>query len=88
MTRHLRQRVENCVTTILELNRYLGEGQIKPEIIKQFERLKSFLQAMTEETVDEADIGKIEAATNQLLEEIRENLQKRDIDYHHQGLTH
>jgi len=87
MTRHHRRRVENCVTTILELNKFLGEGQIRPEIVQQFERLKGFLQAMSEDTVDETDIGKIEEATNQLLDEIRENLQKREIDYRHQGVV-
>ena len=38
-SRHLRLRVENCVDTILDLNERLGEGKIRPEIIKQFERL-------------------------------------------------
>jgi cell division FtsZ-interacting protein ZapD len=70
-SRHLRLRVENCVDTILDLNERLGEGKIRPEIIKQFERLKESLKTMTDESVDEGDIDRIEEATNQLLAEIR-----------------
>jgi cell division FtsZ-interacting protein ZapD len=70
-SRHLRLRVENCVDTILDLNERLGEGKIRPEIIKQFERLKESLKNMTDESVDEGDIDRIEEATNQLLAEIR-----------------
>jgi hypothetical protein len=87
MSRYLRMRVENCVATILELNRYLGDGQIRPEILYQFKRLKDFLQNISEETADEIDIGKIEEATSLLLEEISDNLKKYGIDYRHQGST-
>jgi hypothetical protein len=59
------------VSTVLELNRKLGEGAIKPEIIQQFERLKESLRHVNEDSVDAKDIHRIEEATNQLLEEIR-----------------
>lgn len=85
MTRHLRLRVENCIATVLELNRRLGEGRIRPEIIRQFERLRDFLRAVSEDAVDEDDIDKIEEATNQLLEEIREYLEKQEIEYRYRG---
>ncbi|MCE5335417.1 MAG: hypothetical protein LLG06_12610 [Desulfobacteraceae bacterium] len=87
MNKHLRQRVENCVATILELNRYLGDGRIRPEIVKQFERLQTYLQMVSDESVNEVDIGKIEEATRQLLDEIRESLRKSGIDYHYHGDT-
>jgi site-specific recombinase len=70
-TGHFRARVESCVSTVLELNRKLGEGAIKPEIIQQFERLKESLRHVNEDSVDAKDIDRIEEATNQLLEEIR-----------------
>ncbi len=69
--RHLRLRVESCVNTILDLHRKLGEGKIKPEIIEHFEKLKESLSYVTDDTVDETDIYRIEQATNQLLDEIR-----------------
>ncbi|MEJ5347919.1 MAG: hypothetical protein WHS46_04435 [Desulfosoma sp.] len=70
-SKHFRARVESCVNTILDLNNHLGEGKIRPEIIKQFLRLKESLQHVTEENVSEQDVTRIEQATNQLLEEIR-----------------
>jgi len=87
MSRHLRLRMENCVATILEVNRNLGAGQIRPEIIRQFERLKAFVHAVSEETVDEDDIDRIEEATNQLLDEIRSNMRLKEIPYHSEDLV-
>ncbi len=68
--RHLRLRIESCVETILNLNSKLGTGAIKPEVVKQFEKLRDSLQYVTDETVDEKDIHRIEQATNQLLKEL------------------
>lgn len=65
-------RVESCVMTILDLNSQLGEGTIEPEVIQQFERLKESLLYVTDESANEEDIGRIEEATNQLLDEIRD----------------
>jgi len=70
-SRHFRARIESCVTTILELDHRLGEGKIRPEIIQQFQRLKESLRHVSDDTVDESDIFRIEQATNQLLQEIR-----------------
>ncbi|MGQ9485170.1 MAG: hypothetical protein ACUVSA_09420 [Desulfosoma sp.] len=70
-SKHFRARVESCVNTILDLNNHLGEGKIRPEIIKQFLRLKESLQNVSEDSVSEQDVTRIEQATNQLLEEIR-----------------
>lgn len=67
----MRARVESCVHTILELDKQLGKGKIKPEIIQQFEKLRESLRYVDDESVDEKDIHKIEEATNQLLAEIR-----------------
>ena len=85
MSRHPRVRVENCVVTILELNRYLENGQIRRKIIQQFQKLKEFLQNISKETTSEIEIRRIEDATSQLLNEISDSLQKYGIDYHHKG---
>jgi hypothetical protein len=69
-SKHLRLRIESCVDTILQLNSKLGTGAIKPEVVRQFEKLRDSLQYVTDETVDEKDINRIEQATNQLLKEI------------------
>ncbi len=88
VARHLRLRAESCVQTILELNQRLGEGKIKPEIVQQFERLKESLRFVSEETVDEKDIDRIEEATNQLLAEIRTAYGTKRIEFPHDGPTH
>ncbi len=87
MSKHLRQRIENCIATILELDRNLGEGQIRPEIIRQFERLKNFMEMISDESASGVDIAKIEAATTSLLDEIRESLARSGISYHYRGRT-
>lgn len=81
-------RVESCVNTILDLNRQLGEGKIKPEIIEQFERLKESLRYVTDETVDEKDINRIEDATNQLLAEIKMTFGEDQLRSLHEGQPH
>lgn len=67
----MRLRIESCVSTILDLNQQLGEGKIKPEIIRQFERLKNTVKHLSDEKVSEEDIHKIEQATNDLLADLQ-----------------
>ncbi len=86
--RHLRKRIESCVTIVLELNKSLGEGKIKPEIVQQFERLKESLRYVKDDQVDEEDIHRIEQATNELLAEIRVAYEGKPIDTLFKGLTH
>ncbi len=87
-SRHLRLRVESCVKIILDLNRQLGEGKIKPEIIEQFERLKDSLEYVTDDTVDERDIDRIEEATNHLLAEVRVAYADKPVDALYKIQTH
>ena len=71
------------------LNDRLGEGKIKPEIVEQFERLKESLKFVTDDSVDEKDITRIEDATNQLLAEIRTNCEAERFEILlHDGHTH
>lgn len=67
----MRLRIESCVDTILDLNDQLGEGKIKPEIIRQFERLKDTIDKLSEEKVSEEDLHRIEQATNDLLADLQ-----------------
>ena len=87
-SKHFRMRVESCVETILNLNQNLGEGKIKPEVVQQFEKLRESLRYVTDDTVDEKDINRIEEATNQLLAEIRVAYGDQGAELPHEGLTH
>ena len=87
-SKHLRLRVESCVSTILELNTRLGAGRIKPEIVEQFEKLKGFLDYVSDHSADEIDIEQIEEATNQLLAEIAESTDKKLAHFPGDGMPH
>ena len=81
-------RIESCVNIVLDLNKSLGEGKIKPEIVQQFERLKESLQHIRDDQVEEDDINRIEQATNELLAEIRIAYEGKPIDSLYRGQTH
>jgi hypothetical protein len=86
--KHFRLRVESCVETILDLNQRLGDGKIKPEIVEQFRRLKDSLQYVTDESVEEKDINRIEEATNHLLQEVKRVVGDQNLNSLHEGLAH
>lgn len=86
--RHCRLRVESCVDTILQLDKSLGKGKIRPDVVEKFERLKESLASVVEEAIDERDISKIEDATNHLLSEIRASLGAEVVQSLHHGQTH
>ena len=81
-------RIESCVNIVLDLNKSLGEGKIKPEIVQQFERLKESLQHIRDDQVEEDDINRIEQATNELLTEIRIAYEGKPIHSLYPGQTH
>lgn len=86
--KHFRLRVESCVDTILELDQRLGDGKIKPEIVEQFKRLRDSLQYVTDDSVDEKDINRIEEATNHLLQEVRRIVGENNVISLHEGMAH
>jgi hypothetical protein len=87
-SRHFRLRVQSCVDTILLLDKSLGKGKIRPEVIERFERLKESLVDVADEAIDEKDISRIEEATNQLLSEIRISLGAQVAQSLHDGQIH
>jgi hypothetical protein len=87
-SRHFRLRVESCVDTVLHLDKCLGKGKIRPDVIEKFERLKESLVNVAEVSIDEKDILRIEEATNQLLSEIRSSLGAQEVQSLHDGRTH
>lgn len=86
--KHFRLRVESCVETILDLNQRLGEGKIKPEIVEQFRRLRDSLQYVTDDSVEEKDIYRIEEATNNLLQEVKRAVGEQNMSVLHEGEAH
>jgi hypothetical protein len=86
--KYFRLRVESCVETILDLNQRLGDGKIKPEIVEQFKRLKDSLQYVTDDSVDEKDINRIEEATNHLLQEVKRIMGEKNLTSLHEGPAH
>ena len=88
LPRHPRLRVESCVDTILQLDKRLGKGKIRPEVIEKFQRLKESLAIVVEEAIEERDISKIEEATNQLLSEIRVSLGAEVVQSFYDGQPH
>jgi hypothetical protein len=87
-THHLRLRVQSCIDLILALDKRLGEGTIKPEIIQQFQRLKEHIPYVNDELVDERDIDRIEIATNHLMAAIGNALDKDQMGPIHEGHLH
>ncbi len=86
--KHFRLRVESCVETILDLNQRLGDGKIKPEVVEQFKRLKDSLQYVTDDSVEEKDINRIEEATNHLLQEVKRIMGEKVVSSLHEGDAH
>ncbi|HQN18275.1 MAG TPA: hypothetical protein PKV86_04015 [Syntrophobacteraceae bacterium] len=87
-SKHFRLRVESCVDTILLLDKTLGKGKIRPDVIERFERLKESLVNLADDVIDEKDISRIEEATNQLLSEIRFSLGAEVAQSLHDGRIH
>lgn len=85
---HFLLRVQSCVETILQLDRRLGKGKIRPEVIEKFERLRESLVNVAEDAIEEKDISRIEEATNQLLSEIRFSLGVQMNQSFHDGHIH
>lgn len=71
VSKRMKDRLESCVNTILDLNDRLGDGKIRPDIVEHFRRLKRSFANLDENKVDEKEIHKIEEATNKLLAEVR-----------------
>jgi hypothetical protein len=87
-SRHLRTRVESCVDTVLRMDKCLGQGKIRPDVIERFEQLKDLLDRVADETVEEHYVAQIEEATNQLLMEIRRSLGEERFAGFCEGRTH
>jgi len=75
---NLAARIENCLHTILELEPDLERLQFGHYLLRDFKILKMFLSHVEEIEVQEQDVVRIEAATENFLKELREPLEQTD----------
>ncbi|MCM0755808.1 hypothetical protein M7784_11200 [Desulfovibrio aminophilus] len=67
-------RITNCLQTILELEPELRKLEFGHTLLDEFEVLKNFLERIDEVELSESDVDRIERATANFLEELREPL--------------
>jgi len=65
-------RIANCLQTILELEPELRKLELGQTLLDEFEVLKTFLERIDEVELSESDVERIERATSNFLEELRE----------------
>lgn len=66
----LRCRLMNCLETLLELEPALRRLSRENFLAEEFSVIKSFIEAMEELELDEAEVKRIEGATKIFLEEL------------------
>lgn len=67
-------RISNCLETILELEPELEKIELGKSLLEEFGVLKDFLQKIDRVSLNEDDVERVEAATSNFLEELREPL--------------
>ncbi len=70
-SRQLQVRLKNCLQTILELETDLERFHVDDFVLKEFQLLKSFLSRVDDVRLDEADVRRIETATENFLKELK-----------------
>ena len=75
---NLAARIENCLHTILELEPDLEQLQFGHYLLRDFNILKMFLSHVEEIEVQEQDVARIEAATENFLRELKEPLEQNE----------
>jgi hypothetical protein len=75
---NLSARISNCLHTILELEPDLERLQFGHYLLRDFNILKMFLSHVEEIEVQEQDVARIEAATENFLKELKEPLEQNE----------
>ncbi len=75
---NLSARIESCLHTILELEPDLERLQFGHYLLRDFTILKMFLSHVEEIEVQEQDVARIEAATENFLKELKEPLAQNE----------
>lgn len=63
-------RVKSCLSLIHDVSERLASEDIHPRIVEQLQRLDQLLSLIDHDLVTEADMSRIECATNQLMVEL------------------
>lgn len=74
--KNLYMRVRNCLQTILDLREELDDKYIGAAFTPELDTLNNILEHLEECVASEADVERIEGATNRFLRELSEVLQK------------
>lgn len=65
-------RVESCIGMIMKIKKKIkGFKNIDPVFIFQFNKLEAIIPQLKTDNISEADVEKIEVATNNLFEQMR-----------------
>lgn len=67
-----RLRVENCIGTIIDVQKSVSQCYENSAFVSHFEKLKKAVEDLDMSLVTEGDIRMVEQATNALLKEFRE----------------
>lgn len=67
-------RIANCLETILELESELEKIELGKSLLEEFGVLKDFLAKIDRVDLNEDDVERVEAATANFLDELREPL--------------
>lgn len=68
--RALQLRVDSCQRLIHDVSQRLAQRTVHPRIVEQLSRLDELLSLIDQRLVTDADLSRIEASTNQLMEEL------------------
>lgn len=74
-----RLRIENCVGTIIDVHKIVGDTFGGNELLQQFESLKEAVRDLDMDLICEGDVLMVENATNTLLSEFRPVFEKGEL---------
>ncbi len=77
--RTLQMRVDSCQEVIDHISRRLSAEEVNPRIVEQLQRLRELLTMLDHRLVNETDLYRIEASTNQLLRELGVLFSQNDL---------
>lgn len=75
-----RLRIQNCIETMIDLNKTICEEYGNWESLSQFGDLEQGVQNLDMSWVSEADVRMVEQATSALLEEFQSLFKSEDLD--------
>lgn len=68
---NLHLRLKNCLQTILDLEPEIERLDLGHVLLKEYAQLKSFIDKLGQVNLEEEDVNRIEAATENFLEELK-----------------